>query len=404
MDKKLKKEALKENLTYALKNGIEVSSYIDSYLFVFEYGVGPDEAERQIFINSLVLNEESIGSQALKFKTGETVRNSVGNWIKDYLSYADPNSLKGESYEMTQYMFSSPNVKALNSDDKIILNKVLGIYNLLKNPKYLPEIEQEEKTVPSPSLNTFTPPPPPPVPKPVMDMPKSAPISTFTTPAPTSMTATEMTAFEKRLAQVSAQQKPSTNLEGLKQKVEQTKISTMSVDEIKREVQTRELPPSPVSKSLPKPPVSAPVKPASPPPPKPSATFVTSKIAESKLSAVAPMAPPKPIARPSEPAMKVPDNLTDIRKLDDLKRIDINHLRKGPLAQQVVILKNKIVSLAKANKIIPFYALVVFEDSPLFKTYLAHGNAMFAGQKSNSGLSDDEFGAIADLRREVQKM
>jgi hypothetical protein len=404
MDKKLKKESLHENLIYALKNNIEVASYIDSYLHVFEFGVGPDNDERRMFVNSLTINEEPIGSQPIKFKTGESVRNTVTNWIKDYLSYADPTSIKGESYEMTQYMFSSPNVKTLSPDDKILLSKVLSIYNLLKNPKYIPVIEPEE-TQPAPSKPATASFIPPQASKPAMDMPKPLPVSPYNTPAPTTMTEKEMTAFEKKLAQVSVPApEKALNLEVLKQ----SKPATMSVEEIKREIKARELPASEVPKvtasKLPVKMATPPVRPTPPTAPKPSATFVSSKIAESKLSAPAPIPRSMASPRPTPSVMSnLSDNLTEIKKLDDLKKIDVGHLRRGPLLQQIDILKNKIISIARANRIIPFYALSTFEESPLFKMYLAHGNAMFAGQTISSGLTPEEFGAIADLRREIQK-
>jgi hypothetical protein len=400
MDKKLKQDVLQSNVAFALKNNIDVVSYISSYLDLFEYGVGPDMEERQKFISSLTRNEEPVGSQTIKLKTGETVRNTIGGWLKDYLSYADPTSTRGESYELTQYMYSSPNAKALNPNDQQLLTYVLEIYNLLRNPKYVPEIEKEEKDTLQPVSVYNTPTP-----------------AFASAPEPVATSAKEPTAFEKRLAEVSA--KPvadhGADLEALKQRmavqpkpapapkpVAPKPISNISVDEIKREVATKELPahvtkpaslpsviqpPKPVAKPVPIAPVARPVP---PPTPKPSAPY------EERITPPSRPTTPRPVSH-------FEATFSDIKNINDLKKITLDYMRRGPLDQQMPLMKNKIINLAKENRVLPYYALSAFEESPLFRSYLNHANVTFAGNQSASELTQEEFEAIADLRKEIQR-
>jgi hypothetical protein len=144
LEKKIKESCLNDNVLFALKNKIEIVGNIDAYLYLFEYGVGPDKEERQMFISSFTRNNERLGNEQLTLKSGDKVAPTLLNWLKDFLSYTDANSaLKGASYELTQYMYSSPNVKALNPSDKELLSEIITIYNHLRHPSYIPLIESE---------------------------------------------------------------------------------------------------------------------------------------------------------------------------------------------------------------------------------------------------------------------
>jgi hypothetical protein len=178
--------------------------------------------------------------------------------------------------------------------------------------------------------------------------------------------------------------------------------------ELKREVMTPELSKPTAEESGIKP------GPAIPKPqPKPN---VTTKLA--------PM--PKELSVPRVPykAPQVPTptgglkSLMDIRTVDDLKKVQTDHLRQGELAGQLNLIRAKIFSIAQANKLLPFYTVNAFEQSPLFKSYLAIGAAMIADPNPDrtdafrkavdtagvEKLTLREFESVADLRKQIEQL
>jgi hypothetical protein len=109
-------------------------------------------------------------------------------------------------------------------------------------------------------------------------------------------------------------------------------------------------------------------------------------------------------------------SIADIRTVDDLKRIQTDHLRQGELATQIGLIRSKIYSIAQANKLLPFYTVNAFEQSPLFKTYLTIGGSLildpnpdrsnaFEKAVASAGaekLTLREFEAVADLRKQIE--
>lgn len=383
LDKKLKQRILSDDLLFALENQVDVLSNLDAYLYIFEYGVGPDNEERRIFGYSLDQNQERLGVNTLKLKSGQEVLPYLSNWIKDYVSYTDPKSFKGESYEVTQYLYSSPNVKNLTSDQKTLLTRVLAIYNHLRHPKYMPEIIGGPGSAPAPKA----PAPAPRVPAPAAPI---APKSPVVPAAPVKIQASE---FDKKLAQVSATPASSAahgqTLEVLKHKLEERGVDVapthgavqplpskvrLTPQEIQREVSTPELPKHQTA------PIPAAPKPV--------------------------MAAPKPTAPPAirPPSAPQPSSLKPISVLDDLKKLDVSFLRQAPLPSQIVNLKSAIINIAHGNKVLPFYAVNAFEQSPLFQAYLSHGSSRFEGSGVTDNLSQQEFEALADLRKELERL
>jgi hypothetical protein len=139
---------------------------------------------------------------------------------------------------------------------------------------------------------------------------------------------------------------------------------------------------------------------------------------------LAPM--PKELSVPRVPykAPQVPTptgglkSLMDIRTVDDLKKVQTDHLRQGELAGQLNLIRAKIFSIAQANKLLPFYTVNAFEQSPLFKSYLAIGAAMIADPNPDrtdafrkavdtagvEKLTLREFESVADLRKQIEQL
>jgi hypothetical protein len=111
-------------------------------------------------------------------------------------------------------------------------------------------------------------------------------------------------------------------------------------------------------------------------------------------------------------------SLMDIKVVDDLKKIQTQHLRQGELRGQMNLVKSKIITLAQENKILPYYAVEAFEQSPLFKTYMTIGYAMLGDPNPNRAqafeaavqqagmetLTLREFEAVADLRKQIEHL
>jgi len=335
LDKKIKQQMLGSNVLFSIKNNIDILADLDAYLYLFEFGVGPDNEERQMFMYSLTHNQERLGNELIILKSGESVPPFVSNWIKDFTSYTDADTaIKGESYELTQYMYSSPNAKKLNNNDKQVLAYVINVYNHLRYPKYIPEIE---KPTPEPANKPAPKPISQPVAKPVIPQFK-APIVPPSVP---------------KLVVPPPVIKPT------------PPKPNPVVSEIKREVATPELP---AHSELPKTSVIT-NRPANIPPTKISGT-----------------------------------TLDQVKTVDDLKKISIDQLRQGPIATQTQLIKSKIISIASANRMLPYFAVVAFEASPLFQAYLQEGGSKMGGGGKDSELSKEEFEAIADLRKQIENL
>lgn len=342
LDKKNKDQILSNNLLAALKNKVDILTNLDVYLDLFEFGVGPNFEQRRMLGVSLDQNQERLGLQPIQLKIGQEVAPYLSNWLKDFVSYTDPKSLKGISYELTQYLYSSPNVKNLKPDERQILSQVIAIYDHIHHPGYLPEIVGGPGTTPVTQA--------PPLPKPT---------------APPSHGA---------------------DLEALKRKLEENKINfkqaaqvpvtpavKMTLEEIKREVGTKELNVHEIDRQ----------------PAEGTKMPFQERSKSQKGIFVAPM------------ALR---SLNDIQTVDDLKKIDLKFLRMAPLQKQILDIRNQISNLAQANRVLPYYTVNAFEQSPLFKAYLKHGSSKILAQTDTGDLTQQEFEAIADLRKEIERL
>ncbi|MBX4205187.1 MAG: hypothetical protein KW788_03320 [Candidatus Doudnabacteria bacterium] len=111
-------------------------------------------------------------------------------------------------------------------------------------------------------------------------------------------------------------------------------------------------------------------------------------------------------------------SLMDIKTVDDFKKIQPDHLRQGELRSQIELLQAKLVSVAQANKLIPYYTVNAFEQSPLYKSYLAIGAALITDTNPDRSQAFEnavkkaagekitlrEFEAIADLRKQIEQL
>jgi hypothetical protein len=212
-----------------------------------------------------------------------------------------------------------------------------------------------------------------------------------------------VSAFDKKLSEVSKPIPHGLDLATLRNEVMDRGMAKpaskpvvnpvkMTPDEIKREVSMKELTGTvaPVAKTL----IEKP--------------HIMAKPVETPRVVVAPKPSPPPVMqRPVDLPISRPPllaSLASITMVDDLKKIELINLRQGTPRDQIEVIKSKILSLIHANRILPYYAVNAFEQSPLFAAYLAHGQAKFSGVPAVNDLSQAEFEAVADLRKEIEKL
>lgn len=198
--------------------------------------------------------------------------------------------------------------------------------------------------------------------------------------------------------------------------------------ELEREVRTPELnaPAVPDTKtaSEEKPesePVFGEIKPDLPNPDK-NAWMLSNKVVVPKVPLgvikPSPMAVPKIRNRVARHGLS---ELASIKTVDDLGKIEAAHLRQGPLPEQIAFIKQRIGQIARDNDMLPINILPVFEQSPLFQSYLKAGSLLIdrnmgedkfvldqvmseLESMGQDALSQQEFEAIADLKKDLETM
>lgn len=404
-------DLFKFNLLHAFQNGIDLQNRIRR-LFPINDVARQDLSTKNALVQAIETNEQRIGTA------------TVSNWVQEYKKTTGENA--PGTLELVKFITENKSAVLLENNLKTLLKEVLSFYDWLRYRSIdvagVLGINKEQQRPISAPLPKFTPPP-----KPVIES-KPAPVIEK-----------EMTTFEKKLAEVNVTKEPphgepastrvskdlgeSTrggDLEALKHRVEKAKIkeapkppvAKFNMDEINREVHTPELSahkemvaakpkvlPKPVVPLAPKP---AP-RPAMPPKPKPMAPSVPLSAQKPIVvpRAYVPQAPSLAPIQP-KPPMELGKPLTEINSMDDLKMIDVKHLRLGPVAAQLELIKTKIMTISKQSKVLPFYAVAAFEQSPLFRAYLAAGTAMVTGAKSE--LTQVEFEAVADLKKQIESL
>lgn len=343
---------------------------------------------RNEFVRVLESNMEFLGDKELELKghAGKYIQN-MSNWLRDYNQVALNQGRPRDAVERVKYLTQSLNAKNLDDDQKKLLLKFLEFYDWLRfehnivekeTGHTLPVVQQKPVQAPIPSA-------------PMPPAPHGAPLEEFK-------------------AKMEAGKGEGGRGEG-------TTNIRMTPQEIKRETSMVELPASPKEELLPRP-----VFKAIPTPPLTSPRRLMREGA-SPLGGEGNRTPQreKPLDLSDAAHLKTvslqTSQLNNIQTIDDLKKISLVHLRQGNVSVQVDEIKNKIMALAVANHVLPYYAVVAFEQSSLFKAYLQIGSMMIndttvdrasafkaAAQKVGSNLTLPEFEAIADMRKEIEKM
>src|SRR3989338_395720 len=370
------------------------------------------EQERKIYLRGLESNVQLLGKEDLA-AGHERKHPTVGNWLSDYRAFvnlAAAKTRRGALEELT-YINQSPNVKKLGANERLVLQKLIKLYDWLSSERFqydfsLPEQQPEEELMLPGDQHDL-------IPKDLADFvntriaarPRPAAVKLPLVPlplhpqpfpvAPQKLADLIKPAPPKPIVPIKPippvpPPPPGLSIDRLKQEIAQQKqdhlarntyhVTTpkLSPQEIRREVETKELP-----SHVEKPVLSVVQGKNSPQPPlyQRGGGTASGKAGELSHSATG-----------------------EIKYLDDLKKIDVKYLRQGQLAAQISNLKTQISHLALANHLYPHEVIAVFEQSPLFRAYLAHGSAKVTGSGNAGDLSQAEFEAVADLKRELEKM
>ena len=86
---------------------------------------------QQRLLEALYKNNEPLTEKMLRIK-GELLDPSIGNWLKDYVNFVGVEDVVS-TIKKAQYYVNAENVKALSSDEKVLLDKLLDVYISLKN-------------------------------------------------------------------------------------------------------------------------------------------------------------------------------------------------------------------------------------------------------------------------------
>jgi hypothetical protein len=130
--------------------------------------------------------------------------------------------------------------------------------------------------------------------------------------------------------------------------------------------------------------------------------------------------PPVPVLRNKIPRTGLKD-LKHIKDVEDLSKIEPAHLRQGALDEQLALIKNRIISLANDNDLLPVNIIPLFEKSPLFQVYLRAGSLLIERNVDShkmaldeirqeleslvkDSLSQEEFEAIVDFKKDLEAM
>ncbi len=350
-------ELFKSNLLYAFKNGVDLQDRVRRFFHAQRSGA--EAASKNTTLQAIDANEEKIGNA------------SIAEWLKQYkstLKQTIPGTL-----EVVKFITDNKSSSQLDPASKELLKDLLMFYNWIrfKSSDSKPEIITKTPRFSKPSFEP---------PKKVFENPSPPPQPSKTD-------------FEKRLAAAQAATKSA------------PKSQIPSPKELDREIHAKELP-GKVEPKLPPRPISTFNNPA----PKP--LTVTEMMAQAKQQ---PAPAPKPQSssnskfnsnKPSTPfdakVASLGKPINEINSLQELRNLSVQHLRQGPLASQLEIIKSKIYTLAKQKKVMPYYAVAQFEQSPLFRSYLSSGTALVSGSKGE--LTQQEFEALADLKRQIEQM
>ncbi len=380
---------IKNHLTDAIKAKIPIQEKFQDVLNVYD-DVREEGAIAESLANIMLRSFVTVGSNPLTI-ADKNVPPSIGNWLLDY----DRNTRKAGpiletrgAIERITYINQNQTVRKLSNTDRKLLLIILELYDWLKYGTAFEEATVDfQQVVKNQNI-------------PVAPRPRTPPRP------PTPSHGQDLEVLRRQMGETGISKQISDSSK-------QTLVK-MTPEEIKREVKTPEL-----------------VSPPRNADPESSSGVSVSQKRDPEMNSGLRISKPVPLPTKFLPSSVAPENyyrpasvkltpsksLNDIQIVDDLKKVDLSYLRAGTLQAQISNLQSRIIYLAQANRLLPYYVVNAFEQSPLFKIYLQIGSAMIhdnnadrtvvfknAANKAGSDLTLQEFEAIADLRKEIERL
>ena len=117
----------------------EIMDILDDYNGVLILLIDEDQKFRKDLENALFLNQEKLTQKSFSLD-GKPTEPTISNWLKDFIKISGGGFF--DNLAMTKYVTLSANVKVLDTNEKILITKLLKLY---RNLKFFPE---SQKSVP----------------------------------------------------------------------------------------------------------------------------------------------------------------------------------------------------------------------------------------------------------------
>lgn len=366
LDDNEQQELLSNHLLFALKNEIDLKDRI--HLIFFPYFTSEDGKKISLLLRSLETNYEPLAGK------------TIGAWIRDYNQTKKFDS--GGSVFVVKYLTQNSATRLLDTKSSELLKNILLLFDWIRY-QAVPEEFRRGGTTTSSVPPKLTPKQALPISRPIISKPQQVAVPIMHG-APLEVLKAKMEARTvvkftppKLPSPPSSVLRTSSPVKG-EDKIESVR---MTPQEIKREVATKELPVykenliSPLRRDV--------------------------AVGDREVTT-----PPGPSGHPplKGEGNKVAPVMSNIQTIDDLKKLGLSYLRTGQIQTQTSNLKSIIINLAQANHVLPYFVVSSFEQSPLFKSYMAHGNSKVIGSGPAGEMTQAEFEAMADLRKEIERL
>ena len=143
---------LNQSLVQALEAGVEVSANLDSFINLYEEGLGTDKEMRRELLYALETNRETLGNSMIEVSQNGKMEPIVQNWLKSYNLSQSLNVARGR-FNQINFLNSGRNVGLLSSTDKEVLSELIRIYDKLLFPPPGPEVVSDNSVEEREALN-----------------------------------------------------------------------------------------------------------------------------------------------------------------------------------------------------------------------------------------------------------
>ncbi len=145
----------KNNLLIGIDLEIELIDQIKTFIGIVFGDLRSMGQRRFLILNALKNNEELLGEKQLEIEAErEKFSPAIKNWLKDY-DQSTQLKQRLEKISLLEYINTGKNVRQLDQKQKIILRKILELYDFLRFLPPVAEIETTTHRIPTTLKTTF---------------------------------------------------------------------------------------------------------------------------------------------------------------------------------------------------------------------------------------------------------